>query len=120
MRLWCNVREEDDTLPPYRLSARQSVTLGTTLSPRNTDVVARTEIGPSEAHVHITKPGREARLKLVAADHYPTLPVSRWTSAGPLARLVAEWTLREHPGGAVADRPLPDADFEFRGGELPS
>jgi hypothetical protein len=75
----------------------------------------------SEAHMHIImNSGREARLKLVAADHYPTLPVSRWTSAGPLAQLVAEWNSREHPEEAISDRPLLDADFEFRGGQLPS
>jgi hypothetical protein len=68
----------------------------------------------------ITNPEREARLKLVAADHYPTLPVNRWTGAGSLARLVAEWTSREHPGELVADRPLLESDFEFRGGQLPS
>jgi hypothetical protein len=70
--------------------------------------------------MHRTNTGREARLKLVAAEHYPTIPVSRWTSAGPLAQLIAEWVRRERPGEAVADRPLLDADFEFRGGELPS
>lgn len=63
-------------------------------------------------------PGREARLKLVAADHYPTLPVSRWTPAGPLSRLVADWLRHERPGESVADRPLLDADFEFRGGAV--
>jgi hypothetical protein len=67
--------------------------------------------------MHIANPGREARLKLVAAEHYPTLPVSRWTSAGPLAQLVADWLRRERPSEAVTDRPLLDADFEFRGGE---
>ena len=65
--------------------------------------------------MHIANPGREARLKPVAADHYPTIPVSRWTSAGPLAQLVAEWIRRERPGEWVTDRPLLDADFEFRG-----
>ena len=70
--------------------------------------------------MHITKTGREARLKLTAADHYPTLPVSRWTSAGPLAHLVAEWIRRERPGELVTDRPLVEGDFEFRGGQLPS
>jgi hypothetical protein len=70
--------------------------------------------------MHRTNTGREARLKLVAAEHYPTIPVSRWTSAGPLAQLIAEWVRRERPGESVADRPLLDADFEFRGGELPS
>ena len=67
--------------------------------------------------MNIMNAGREARLKLVAADHYPTLPVSRWTSAGSLARLVDEWMRREHPEGAVTARPLLEADFEFRGGE---
>ena len=70
--------------------------------------------------MHIAKTRREARLKLVAADHYPTLPVSRWTSAGPLAQLVSEWMREERPGELVTDRPLLEADFEFRGGELPS
>jgi hypothetical protein len=70
--------------------------------------------------MHRTNTGREARLKLVAAEHYPTIPVSRWTSAGPLAQLIAEWVRRERPGESVADRPLLEADFEFRGGELPS
>lgn len=70
--------------------------------------------------MHRTNTGREARLKLVAAEHYPTIPVSRWTSAGPLAQLIAEWVRRERQGESVADRPLLDADFEFRGGELPS
>jgi hypothetical protein len=70
--------------------------------------------------VHIPNAVREARLKLVAADHYPTLPVSRWTSAGPLAQLVAEWNRREHPEEATTARPLLDADFEFRGGQLTS
>ena len=70
--------------------------------------------------MHIANTRREARLKLVAAEHYPTIPVSRWTSAGPLAQLIAEWVRRERPGESVADRPLLDADFEFRGGELPS
>jgi hypothetical protein len=67
--------------------------------------------------MHMTNPGREARLKLVAADHYPTLPVSRWTSAGSLAQLVAEWMKLECPEGPVNNRPLLEADFEFRGGE---
>lgn len=70
--------------------------------------------------MHITNTGREARLKLAAADHYPTLPVSRWTSAGPLAQLVAELIKERCPGESVTDRPLLEADFEFRGGELPS
>jgi predicted YcjX-like family ATPase len=70
--------------------------------------------------MHIAKTPREARLKLVAADHYPTLPVSRWTRAGPLAQLVATWIRRERPGEWVMDRPLLETDFEFRGGELPS
>ena len=70
--------------------------------------------------MHIANTRREARLKLVAAEHYPTIPVSRWTSAGPLAQLIAEWVRRERPGESVVDRPLLDADFEFRGGELPS
>ena len=69
-----------------------------------------------EAHVPITNPEREARLKLDAADHYPTLPVSRWTSARRLAQLVAEWIRREHRGESVTDRPLVEDDFEFRGG----
>jgi len=70
--------------------------------------------------MHTTNTRREARLKLVAADHYPILPVSRWTRAGPLAQLVAEWIRREHPGESVPDRPLAEGDFEFRGGELAS
>ena len=70
--------------------------------------------------MHRTNTGREARLKLVAAEHYPTIPVSRWTSAGPLAQLIAEWVRRERPGEWVMDRPLLESDFEFRGGELPS
>lgn len=70
--------------------------------------------------MHIANTRREARLKLVAADHYPTLPVSRWTSAGELAQLVATWIRRERPGEWVMDRPLLETDFEFRGGELPS
>jgi hypothetical protein len=64
--------------------------------------------------------GREARLKLAAANHYPTLPVSRWTNAGALAQLVAEFIRERRPREAVTDRPLLEADFEFRGGELPS
>jgi hypothetical protein len=66
--------------------------------------------------MHMMNAGREARLKLVAADHYPTLPVNRWTSAGQLAQLVTEWVRRDRPDEALTDRPLLEVDFEFRGG----
>ena len=66
--------------------------------------------------MHITDSGREARLKLASADLYPTLPVRRWTSACALAELVRSWVRLEHPGAAESERPLMEADFEFRGG----
>ena len=58
---------------------------------------------------------REAKLKPEGAERYPTLPVSMWTSATWMAALVASYR-RVAPAGPEGERPLPDADFEFRGG----
>jgi hypothetical protein len=61
---------------------------------------------------------REAKLKAECADRYPTLPVGMWTSATGLAALVTLFP-RERPepsSESERDRPLSDADFEFRGG----
>ena len=57
---------------------------------------------------------RQARLKHESADHYPTLPVHRWTSAHALADLVASDTPQAED--MRTGRTLVDTDFEFRGG----
>ena len=61
---------------------------------------------------------REAKLRPERAGRYPTLPVSRWTSATSLAELVAACpsALPEEPDPRNHQRTLPEADFEFRGG----
>ena len=56
---------------------------------------------------------RQARLKSGSADHYPSLPVSMWTSAATMAKLVAGEPGEERLG---TDGILLEADFEFRDG----
>ncbi len=60
---------------------------------------------------------RQARLKPERADRHPSLPVSVWTSAVRMAKLVAsEPRLPESPATPADGRSLSNADFEFRGG----
>jgi hypothetical protein len=59
---------------------------------------------------------REARLRLKAADRYPSLPVRMWTQAARMAELVR--TDRERVGrpARAQRRVLAEGDFRFRGG----
>jgi hypothetical protein len=61
---------------------------------------------------------RQAKLKPERADRHPTLPAGIWTSATGLAALVAlsPGQPAERARTSERDRPLSDADFEFRGG----
>ncbi len=60
---------------------------------------------------------RQARLKPERADRHPSLPVSVWTSAVRMAKLVAsEPRLPESPATPTDGRSLSNADFDFRGG----
>lgn len=64
-----------------------------------------------------TTTDRQARLKPERADRHPSLPVSMWTSAVRMAKLVAsEPRSPESPATPANGRSLSDADFEFRGG----
>ena len=58
---------------------------------------------------------RQARLRTECADHFPTLPVHRWTSAASLSNLVAS-SASSDADDTVGERTLLDRDFEFRGG----
>jgi hypothetical protein len=68
-----------------------------------------------ELQIEATDTVREAKLKPEGAERYPTLPVRMWTSATWLAELVASYR-GAAPAGPEGERPLPDTDFEFRGG----
>ena len=60
---------------------------------------------------------REARLRTDADEPYPGVLPGRWMTAASLAdQVLAGWLLKGS-GTAVRGRVLPDADFEFRGGE---
>jgi hypothetical protein len=68
--------------------------------------------------VGIIATARQAMLRRECADHYPTLPVSMWTSAARLAELVASYRRAQpqRPGNTQRGRTLPEAEFAFRGG----
>ena len=56
-------------------------------------------------------------LKRECADRYPSLPARMWTSAARLAELVGfDRQAPQRPGAVKKERPLSEADFEFRGG----
>lgn len=60
---------------------------------------------------------RQGRLKRECADRYPSLPARMWTSAARLAELVGfDRQAPQRTGAVKKERPLSEADFEFRGG----
>lgn len=60
---------------------------------------------------------RQGRLKRECADRYPSLPARMWTSAARLTELVAFYRQApQSPCAVKKERPLSEADFEFRGG----
>ena len=60
---------------------------------------------------------RQGRLKRECADRYPSLPARMWTSAARLAELVGfDRQAAQKTGAVKKERPLSEADFEFRGG----
>jgi hypothetical protein len=72
---------------------------------------------PLEGPMGANTTDRQARLRPERADRHPSLPVSMWTSAVRMAKLVAsEPRSPESPATAADGRCLSNADFEFRGG----
>jgi hypothetical protein len=66
----------------------------------------------------ITATVRQAKLKPECADRYPTLPARMWTPAAGMTELVASYRRAwpQRPENTEKGRPLPETDFEFRGG----
>jgi hypothetical protein len=63
---------------------------------------------------------REARLRPEFATLYPGLEPLVWEDAATLAdQLLSEHALKPSPGFMLNDRVLPEAHFEFRGGDPP-
>ena len=63
---------------------------------------------------------REARLRPEFTQLYPTLTPGEWEPAARIAEAVlANFLLHEMTDSPPADRLLPEAHFEFRGGAEP-
>lgn len=60
---------------------------------------------------------RRARLRPEYAGLYPAIVPGVWFSAKKLARVVGRDRKVRRSGAYGADRPLPEAHFEFRGGQ---
>ena len=62
---------------------------------------------------------REARLRSEFAHLYPSLPTDTWMGAAEVGTLLLRWIAGGGASPRLGARLLPEAHFEFRGGELP-
>ena len=62
---------------------------------------------------------REARLRSDFAHLYPSLPTDTWLGAAEVGALLLRWIAGGGASPRLGARLLPEAHFEFRGGDVP-